>query len=115
MDPDYISKTGYDARAGAELTRNSIQMTDSRRMDTCSAFPMLFFENMKRVQEATAINVPAQYNSPGNSLRMIPSLLQLQVIWLIDVLDGSRLYGVLRLPYLTWQSNCSFIIFEAVG
>ena len=78
MDPEYISKTGYDARAGAELTRNSIQMTDSRRMDTCSAFPMLFFENMKRVQEATAINVPAQYNSPGNSLRMIPSLLQLQ-------------------------------------
>ena len=56
MDPEYISKTGYDARAGAELTRNSIQMTDSRRMDTCSAFPMLFFENMKRVQEATAIN-----------------------------------------------------------
>lgn len=81
----------------------------------CSAFPMLFFENIKRVQEATAINAPAQYNSPGNSLRMIPSLLQLQVIWLIDVLDGSRLYGVLRLPYLTWQSNCSFIIFEAVG
>ena len=115
MDPEYISKTGYDARAGAELTRNSIQMTDSRRMDTCSAFPMLFFENIKRVQEAPAINVPAQYNSPGNSLRMIPSLLQLQVIWLIDVLDGSRLYGVLRLPYLTWQSNCSFIIFEAVG
>ncbi len=115
MDPEYISKTGYDARASAELTRNSIQMTDSRRMDTVRPSRCFFFENIKRVQEATAINAPAQYNSPGNSLRMIPSLLQLQVIWLIDVLDGSRLYGVLRLPYLTWQSNCSFIIFEAVG
>ncbi len=27
MNPEYISKTGYDARAGTELTRNSIQMT----------------------------------------------------------------------------------------
>lgn len=115
MDPEYISKTGYDARAGAELTRNSIQMTGNLRMDTVRPFRWTSFENMKRAQEVTAINVPAQYNRPGDSLRMIPSLLQLQVIWLIDVLDGSRLYGVLRLPYLTWQSNCSFIIFEAVG
>lgn len=109
MDPEYISKTGYDARASAELTRNSIQMTGNLRMDTVRPFRWTSFENMKRAQEVTAINAPAQYNRPGDSLRMIPSSLQSQVIWLIDLLAGSRL------PYLTWQSNCSFIIFEAVG
>lgn len=76
MDPEYISKTGYDARAGAELTRNSIQMTGNLRMDTVRPFRWTSFENMKRAQEVTAINVPAQYNRPGDSLRMIPSLLQ---------------------------------------
>ncbi len=94
MNPEYISKIGYDARAGAELTRNSIQMTGNLRMDTVRPFRWTSFENMKRAQEVTAINAPAQYNRPGDSLLMIPFSLQLQVIWLIDVLDGSMLYGV---------------------